>query len=328
MTPRYRILPIPLQGGPQGNYAVNLNMSIDSNYVLSAQLVDQNGDLLGSEQTVDLPLESVVVNGRYDAQTQSLILVLDNGNEISIPVSGLISGLREVIEITSMDTTAKIDFYTNYATRLTENTYVINGYPFSIESLTTQQYGVVLVLEYNQRIMDNSGDPNVPADTADYKLITYWLAMDGTLLGPNAMSVNIPTTSYLSTVAHTGDYNDLRNKPEGGNTIYTSEEEYDAMSTHENADYQLRNKIDYRNDVINKPLIEGVYASKNITEKKLDELELGVGGIQRHIFLTQAEYDLLPAKEEGVIYIIEGQTLEMVVTFQDQTTATYNVVID
>lgn len=326
MTPKYRILPIPLgSGGPSGSYAVNLNMSIDSNYVLSAQLVDQNGDPLGTEQTVDLPLESVVVNGRYDSQTQSLILVLDNGNEITIPVSGLISGLRETIEITDMTQAELVDFYTNYATLLTQNTYVIEGYPFTTTTVVHPQYGTILVLEYQLIIMDETG--GAAEHTANVTLKTAWILVDGTLT-LNSVGQTLPTTDYLATVAHTGDYNDLTNKPEGGNTIYTSEEEYDAMSTHENADYQLRNKIDYEKDVVNKPLTEGIYASKNITEKKLDELELGVGGVQRHVFLTQAEYDLLPAKEEGVIYVIEGQTLEMVVTFQDQSTATYNVVID
>lgn len=311
-------------GGPSGSYATNINVSLDENYVLSVQLVDQNGDPLGSEQTVDLPVEATVVNGYYDAQTQSLILVLQNGNEITIPVSGLISGLRETIELTDMTQTELVDFYTNYATLIEQNTYVVEGYPFTTTTVVHPQYGTILILEYQLIIMDETG--GAAEHTANVTLKTAWILADGTLT-LNSVGQTLPTTSYLSTVAHTGDYNDLRNKPEGGNTIYTSEEEYNALVVKEDADYQLRNKIDYEKDVINKPT-EGIYASKNITEKKLDELELGVGGVQRHVFLTQAEYDLLPAKEEGVIYVIEGQTLEMVVTFQDQSTATYNVVID
>ena len=242
MTPRYRILPIPLGsgGGPSGNYATNISVTMDQNYVLSVQLIDQNGNALGTEQTVDLPLESVVVNGRYDDQTQSLILVLDNGNEITIPVAGLISGLQAEI--------------------------------------TTQ----------------------------------------------NPLSADLITDGTNNKVFTADDKSKLDNIE---SNIYTSEEEYDALLTKEDADYQLRNKIDYEKDVTNKP-VEGIYASKNITEKKLDELELGVGGIQRHVFLTQQEYNALQNKEEGVIYIIEGQTIEMVVNFTDQTTATYNVVID
>lgn len=313
--------------GPQGNYATNISVTMDGNYVLSVQLIDQNGNPLGTEQIVDLPLESVVVNGRYDAQTQSLVLVLDNGNEISIPVSGLIANMRSTYDLADMTQAELVDFYTNYATLITQNTYVLNGYTFTIG--TMEQQGVtLLVLEYNSVFGSNATDPNVPQDTISVEQKTYLLLPNGTLQDYSANGMIVPTTNYLSTVAHTGDYNDLRNKPEGGNTIYTSEEEYDALTVKEDADYQLRNKIDYEKDIINKPLTEGVYASKNITEKKLEELELGVGGVQRHVFLTQDEYNLLPAKEEGVIYVIEGQTLEMVVTFQDQSTATYNVVID
>lgn len=236
------LIPIPLSGGmdPSTRYGASLSMTMDEDYVLTISLLDQNNEIL-STQSVDTPIEATVIGGRYDAQTESLILVLQNSDEISIPVSALISGLQE--EITAQN-------------------------PLSADLIT-----------------------------------------DG-------------TNNKVFTAA---DKEKLANV---GSNIYTSEEEYNTLSTHENVDYQLRNKIDYNEDVVNKPLIEGVYASKNITEKKLDELELGVGGVQRHIFLTQAEYDLLPAKEEGVLYIIEGQTLEMAVTFQDQSTATYNVVID
>lgn len=322
------IIPIPLGGGmdPSTRYGASLSMTMDEDYVLTISLLDQNNEIL-STQSVDTPLESVVVDGRYDAQTQSLVLVLDNGNEISIPVSGLIANMRSTYDLADMTQSDLVDFYTNYATLITQNNYVLNGYPFSIG--TMEQQGVtLLVLEYNSVFGSNATDPTVPTDAISVSQKTYLLLPNGTLQDYSANGMIVPTINYLSTVAHTGDYNDLRNKPEGGNTIYTSEEEYDALTVKEDADYQLRNKIDYEKDVVNKPLIEGVYASKNITEKKLDELELGVGGVQRHVFLTQAEYDLLPAKEEGVIYVIEGQTLEMVVTFQDQSTATYNVVID
>lgn len=42
---------------------------------------------------VDLPLESVVVSGSYDDLTQSLVLTLQNGTNITIPVADLVDGL-------------------------------------------------------------------------------------------------------------------------------------------------------------------------------------------------------------------------------------------
>lgn len=82
---------------PTTKYGASIAMSMDSEYVLSVQLLDQDGNALGAEQSVDLPLDSVVVGGSYDAQTQSLILTLDNGNTITIPVGDLVSGLQTEI---------------------------------------------------------------------------------------------------------------------------------------------------------------------------------------------------------------------------------------
>lgn len=87
-----------LGGGLSGvKYGASLSLTIDDEYVISAQLLDQNGDPLGKAQIIDLPLESVVVDGSYDAENKALVLTLDNGNTISIPVADLINGLQAEI---------------------------------------------------------------------------------------------------------------------------------------------------------------------------------------------------------------------------------------
>lgn len=74
-----------------------IEVSINSStYVMTMNLKDKNNNIL-STGTVDLPLESVVVNGRYDDTTKELILTLQNGNEIKISVADLISGLQETL---------------------------------------------------------------------------------------------------------------------------------------------------------------------------------------------------------------------------------------
>lgn len=79
-------------------YGASLEMVMDaSTFVISATLKDQDGNVLGTTQTIDLPLESVVVSGSYDNVTKSLILTLENGNTITIPVADLISGLQETL---------------------------------------------------------------------------------------------------------------------------------------------------------------------------------------------------------------------------------------
>ncbi len=75
-------------------YGSSFSLTIDnSTFVVTAQLKDQDGNNLGTAQTIDLPLESVVVNGTYDSVNKKIILTLQNGNTIDIPVSDLISGL-------------------------------------------------------------------------------------------------------------------------------------------------------------------------------------------------------------------------------------------
>lgn len=79
-------------------YGANLEFSVNpSTFVLTAQLKDQDGNNLGQTQTVDLPLESVVVGGRYDDTTKKVILTLQNGNTVEFSVADLVSGLQSEI---------------------------------------------------------------------------------------------------------------------------------------------------------------------------------------------------------------------------------------
>ena len=81
-------------------YAASMTLSINSTtYVVTAQLKDQDGNNLGTAQTIDLPLESVVVNGEYDSVHKKIVLTLQNGTTIEFSVADLVSGLQT--EITS-----------------------------------------------------------------------------------------------------------------------------------------------------------------------------------------------------------------------------------
>ena len=102
-------------------YGATLSLSINSTtYVLTATLKDQDGNTLGTAQTIDLPIESVVVDGEYDSATKEVVLELVSGSEIRFSVADLISGLQS--EITSEnpldadlvdDTTSAHKFVTN-----------------------------------------------------------------------------------------------------------------------------------------------------------------------------------------------------------------------
>ena len=80
-------------------YGSSIDVSLNTtDYKLTITLKDQNGDTLNSK-VVDFPIESVVVNGSYDSTNQKIVLTLQNGNTIDIPVGALIAGLQT--EITS-----------------------------------------------------------------------------------------------------------------------------------------------------------------------------------------------------------------------------------
>lgn len=81
-------------------YAASLTASINTTtYVMTLTLKDQDGNTLGTAQTIDLPLESVVVNGSYDSTNKKIILTLQSGATVDIPVGDLVAGLQP--EITS-----------------------------------------------------------------------------------------------------------------------------------------------------------------------------------------------------------------------------------
>ena len=78
----------------------SFELTIDSStYVLSLQAKDVNGDNLGSAETIDLPLESMVVSGSYDAENKQLVLELKSGDTIEIPIDDIIAGLQEEITV-------------------------------------------------------------------------------------------------------------------------------------------------------------------------------------------------------------------------------------
>ena len=75
--------------------AVGHKLSLSMNtttYVLTINLLDKNENVIDT-QTVDLPLEELVVSGSYDSTNQKIVLTLKSGDTIDIPVSNLFTGL-------------------------------------------------------------------------------------------------------------------------------------------------------------------------------------------------------------------------------------------
>lgn len=88
---------------PSGTkYGADFALTIDSQtFIVTAQLKDQDGNNLGQAKTIDLPLETMVVGGRYDDTTQKVILTLKNGQTVEFSVADLISGLQSEITLSN-----------------------------------------------------------------------------------------------------------------------------------------------------------------------------------------------------------------------------------
>lgn len=85
-------------GGSSSDYAVDIDFGMDGQtFVVTAQLKNKDGDLIGTPKSVDIPLESTVVNGSYNNATKTLILTLVSGQSINIPIGDIISGLQAEI---------------------------------------------------------------------------------------------------------------------------------------------------------------------------------------------------------------------------------------
>lgn len=83
-------------------YGYSVDLAIDSTtYAITAALKDQDGNVLNESEPIDLPLESVVVGGRYDSATKKLVFTLQNGTTFDVPVGDLIAGLQTEITTTN-----------------------------------------------------------------------------------------------------------------------------------------------------------------------------------------------------------------------------------
>ena len=285
----YRILPIGGGGIPSSlKYGASIEMSMDSDFILSVQLKDQDGNALGALQTVDLPLESVVVSGSYDSQNEQLILTLENGNTIEIPISSLISGLQPTID----------------AQHPLDADYIVDGQVNKVINVKPDWNAAA------GTAAEILNKPTIP--TVNDATIT--IQQDGQTVDTFSLNQSADKTINL--------------QGGGSKQWYGTQAEFDALATKDaDTDYFISDKIDYNTDLKNTPNLNS-YATKSEVNTKNTEQDAAIAGKMAAQFMTQQEFDNLQTKKEGDNYFIEGSTIEMVVTFTDQTTATYNVVVD
>ena len=189
-------------------YGASFSLTMDSTtYKVSASLKDQNGDVLGTVQTIDLPLESVVVSGTYDATTKEVVLTLQDGSEIRFSVADLVDGLQT--EITDVN---------KLSADLVDDSTTVNKFVTAAEKTTW------------------NGKQDAISDLATIRA--------GASKGATAVQ-----PADLATVATSGSYNDLSNKP----TIPAAQV---------NSDWDATSGVA---QILNKPTL-GTAASKDATD--------------------------------------------------------------
>ena len=205
-------------------YGASIVMSINTtDYKVTTTLKDQDGNTLGTAQVIDLPLESVVVNGSYDNTNKKIVLTLQSGSTIDIPVADLVAGLQS--EITSAN---------KLASDLVDDTNQTNKFMTSAEK--TKLSGIAAGAEVN--VQSDWDQTTTTAD--DY----------------------IKNKPSLATVATSGSYNDLTNKP----TIPAAQVQSNWTQTTTTAVDYIKNKPNLAavatsgsyNDLSNKPTIPTV----------------------------------------------------------------------
>ena len=135
-------------------YGASIAVSINTtDYKVTTTLKDQDGNTLGTAQVIDLPLESVVVSGSYDSTNKKIVLTLQNGNTIDIPVADLVAGLQS--EITSTN---------KLASDLVDDTN--QTHKFVTSAQITKLNGIATGAEVNQNAFSNVkvGSTTVAAD--------------------------------------------------------------------------------------------------------------------------------------------------------------------
>lgn len=181
----------------------SLDFTVDpTTYILTVQLKNKAGTVI-SEGTVDLPLESVVVNGSYDNATKIIKLTLENGNTVDIPVDDIVSGLAT----TSYVDTAKTDLAKQ-----------INALSDEIVKLPTKDYVDTTINKVNNNIpteLSQLTDDDTHRTVTDKEKATWTAKQDALTFDttPTANSDNPVTSGGVKTEldkkANDGDLADI-----------------------------------------------------------------------------------------------------------------------
>lgn len=244
---------------------VNVSMnSINDDYVITISLINEDGNILNS-QSIDLPIETLVKNGRYDSETKTIVLILEDDTEIEIPIGDLVSDLQTKITNSNklssdlVDDTNSINKFVSDTEKTNWNNHIANTN--NPHQVTKAQIGLDNV--------DNTSDINKPISTATQTALDNkvdketgkglstndYTTMEKTKLAGIAEGAEVNVQSdwnqednskddyiknkpNLAAVATSGSYTDLNDKP----TIPAAQIQSDWNQTNNQALDYIKNK--------------------------------------------------------------------------------------
>ena len=222
-------------------YGASIAVSINTtDYKVTTTLKDQDGNTLGTAQVIDLPLESVVVNGSYDSTNKKIVLTLQSGSTIDIPVADLVAGLQSEITSTNKLSSDLVDD-TNHthkfvtAAQITKLNGIAAGAEVNVQSdwnqtTTTADDYIKNKPSIPTKTSDLTNDSNFVSDASYVHTDNNYTTTEKNKLSGIAAGAEVnvqanwtqTTTTAddyiknkptLATVATSGSYNDLSNKP-------------------------------------------------------------------------------------------------------------------
>lgn len=84
-------------GGTSDVQGLVLTMN-SSTYVITAYLIDGEGQQVGDSQTIDIPLEATIVDASYNNLTKTITFTLTSGAYLTVPIGDIIYGLQPLID--------------------------------------------------------------------------------------------------------------------------------------------------------------------------------------------------------------------------------------
>lgn len=130
----------------EADYSIAVALD-NTNYKLTISLL--NGLETISSQTVDFPIEGLVVNGSYNNVSKSLTLTLQNGKTVNIPIGDLVSGLASTSYVDSL-----ISGITQLVNKANSDIATLRG---EVESVKSQAKSAETLAQKAYELAQNAG---------------------------------------------------------------------------------------------------------------------------------------------------------------------------